>query len=178
MGIKPGFGSFKRGPCGWPAPYNEISLYGHYPGWDSSSIRLEDVRKIHFHRSRFMPVDVYMGMLRDDNGGVLGDDSFLHVMNDPLPPRSKRSKHGKSGFCCRPGDVVNMANRVSAADVLFMPVDVYMGLLSTLKLWSVDPSMRMDRCPTLHPLASMVCKSLLHHTTSNRSKEGFHGTLI
>ena len=48
----------------------------------------------------------------------------------------------------------------------------------TLKLWRVDPSMRMDRCPTLHPLASMVCKSLLQHTTSNRSKEGFHGTLI
>ena len=58
----------------------------------------------------FMPVDVYMGMLRDDKDGVLGDDSFLPVLNDPLPLRSKRSKLGKSGFCCRPGDVVNMAN--------------------------------------------------------------------
>ena len=126
MGVKPGIGLFGRG---WPAPYNDQDLYGDYRGWDLSSIRLEDVRKIHIHRSMFMPVDVYMGMLRDDKDGVLGDDSFLPVLNDPLPLRSKRSRLGKSGFCCRPGDVVKMANRVSAADALFMPVDVYMGML-------------------------------------------------
>ena len=112
-----------RGRQGWPAPYNDISLYGHFPGFNSSSIRLEDVKKIHFRRSMFMPVDVYMAMLRDDNDAVLGDDSFLPVLNDPLPPRSKRSKHGKSGFCCRPGDVVKMANRVSAADAVSAHAD-------------------------------------------------------
>ena len=118
MGVEPGFGPFMRGRLGWPAPYNDESLYGQYHGFNSSSIRLEDVRKIHFHRSMFMPVDVYMRMLRDDKDGVLGDDSFLPVMNDPLPPLSKRSKHGKIGFCCRPGDVINMVNGISAADAV------------------------------------------------------------